>query len=97
MSDVAKPLEIIHDSGKHEFSVVVDGHRCEVDYQLDGKVMTITHTGVPSPVGGRGIANLLTRFAVQVAAAQGWKVKPACSYAALWFERNPEYRHLLAP
>ena len=96
MSDTAKPLEIIHDSKKQEFSVVVDGHHCEVDYRLEGKVMVITHTGVPTPVGGRGIANLLTRFAVQVAEANGWKVRPACSYARTWFERNPEYGHLLA-
>jgi predicted GNAT family acetyltransferase len=47
-------------------------------------------------VGGRGIAALLTRFAVQVADANGWKIVPACGYAATWFERNPEYGHLLA-
>jgi predicted GNAT family acetyltransferase len=96
MNDDAKPLEIIHDSKKHEFSVVVDGYKCEVDYTLQGQVMTITHTGVPDPVGGRGIANLLTRFAVQVAEANKWKIRPACSYAAMWFKRNPEYAHLLA-
>lgn len=96
MSDVAKPLEIIHDEKNHVFRVVVDGHDCEVEYRLDGHTMTITHTGVPSPVGGRGVAALLTRFAVQVAEAKRWKVVPACSYAATWFERNPEYAHLLA-
>ncbi|NID14895.1 GNAT family N-acetyltransferase [Luteibacter yeojuensis] len=96
MSDIAKPLEILHDRAKQEFWVVVDGHHCEVDYHLEGKVMVITHTGVPDPVGGRGIANLLTRFAVQVARAEGWKVRPACSYAEQWFKRNPEYADLLA-
>jgi predicted GNAT family acetyltransferase len=96
MSDVARPLEIMHDSRNSQFFVVVDGHRCELDYQLEGKVMTITHTGVPGPVEGRGIANLLTRFAVQVAEAQGWKIRPACSYARRWFEKNDGYRNLLA-
>ncbi|MGN6091852.1 GNAT family N-acetyltransferase [Luteibacter sp. SG786] len=96
MSDKATPLEIIHDSKAQAFSTVVDGYRCEVDYTLQGDVMTITHTGVPDPVGGRGIANLLTRFAVQVAEANKWKIRPACSYAATWFKRNPEYAHLLA-
>jgi|SRR5437870_2758651 predicted GNAT family acetyltransferase len=96
MSDTAKPLEIVHDSANQVFLVVVDGHTCELEYRLSGKTMTITHTGVPSPVGGRGIAALLTRFAVQVADANGWKIVPACGYAATWFERNPEYGHLLA-
>jgi len=96
MSDNAKPLDIVHDSKNEVFQVVVDGHTCELAYQLRGNVMTITHTGVPSPVGGRGIANLLTRFAVQAAEAQGWKIVPACSYAKVWFERNPKYGRLLA-
>lgn len=96
MSDSAKPLEITHDAANQVFTTVVDGHTCEVEYRLKDKVMTITHTGVPSPVGGRGIAALLTKFAVQVAEAAGWKIVPACSYAETWFKRNPEYGHLLA-
>jgi uncharacterized protein len=96
MSANAKPLDITHDRGNTMFMAVVDGQECELDYRLDGKTMVITHTGVPEPVAGRGIANLLTRFAVQVAEAQGWKIRPACSYAVRWFERNPEYKNLLA-
>ncbi|SEO54560.1 hypothetical protein SAMN02800692_1072 [Luteibacter sp. UNC138MFCol5.1] len=96
MSDVAKPLEIIHDEANQVFRAVVDGYECEVGYRLQDKTMVITHTGVPSPVGGRGIAALLTKFAVQTAEAKHWKITPACSYAATWFRRNPEYAHLLA-
>lgn len=96
MTDNAKPLEIVHDAANQVFTTVVDGHTCEVEYRLTGDVMTITHTGVPSPVGGRGIAALLTKFAVQVAEAKRWKVVPACSYAETWFRRNPEFAHLLA-
>jgi predicted GNAT family acetyltransferase len=96
MSDNPEPLEINHDADNQAFTAVVDGQTCVVDYQLRGNVMTITHTGVPSPVGGRGIAALLTRRAVKEAEDRGWKIVPACSYAETWFKRNPEYRHLLA-
>ena len=96
MSDNAKPLEITHDSKNQVFQAVVDGYTCEVEYRLDGNVMSITHTGVPNPVGGRGIAALLTKFAAQTAESKGWKIVPACSYAETWFKRNPEYAHLLA-
>ncbi|QWT21973.1 N-acetyltransferase [Bacillus sp. NP157] len=96
MSETPKPLEITHDRANQVFLAHVDGHECELDYRLEGKTMVITHTGVPEPVGGRGIANLLTRQAVKVAENQGWKIRPACSYAATWFRRNPEYGNLLA-
>ena len=95
MSATAKPLDIKHDRANAVFQVEVDGQECVLEYRLDGKTMVITHTGVPSPVAGRGIANLLTRKAVQCAEASGWKVHPACSYADTWFKRNTEFANLL--
>lgn len=96
MSETAKPLEITHDSENQVFQAVVDGYTCELEYRLDHNTMHITHTSVPTPVGGRGIAALLTKFAVQVAEKKHWKIVPACAYADAWFKRNPEYGHLLA-
>jgi predicted GNAT family acetyltransferase len=96
MSETPKPLEIRHDEANQVFVATVDGHDCELEYRLQGKVMTITHTSVPSPVGGRGIAALLTVRAVKYAESKGWKIEPACAYADTWFKRNTEYQHLLA-
>ncbi|MDX3894272.1 GNAT family N-acetyltransferase [Pusillimonas sp.] len=67
-----------------------------LDYQLSGNVMTITHTGVPAAVGGRGIAADLTRHALDTARSRGWKVRPLCSYAAVYIKRHPEYQDLVA-
>jgi predicted GNAT family acetyltransferase len=90
------PLSIRHDIAAQRFEVEVDGERCELDYRVSGGVMTITHTGVPSAVGGRGIAGELVAAAFAAAAASGWKVNPACSYAAGWAQRHPEVAQLLA-
>ena len=43
--------------------------------------MAIVHTEVPPAVAGRGIAGELVRSALEFARAQGWKVRPLCSYA----------------
>lgn len=85
-----------HDAAARRFEVIVDGHTCELDYRLSGSVMTITHTGVPSAVGGRGIAARLVTAAFDVARTAGWRVVPACSYAAVFVRRHPEYADLLA-
>lgn len=89
-------LEVRHDATAQRFQVVVDGHRCILEYRLAHGVMTITHTGVPPEVGGRGIAGELVAAAFATARAEGWKVKPACSYAAGWAPRHPEVTDLLA-
>jgi predicted GNAT family acetyltransferase len=87
---------IEHDRAARRFNAVVDGHRCVLDYTLSGDRMSIVHTGVPSEVGGRGIAARLTEAAVDAARAAGWKIEPLCSYARVWFERHPEHADVLA-
>lgn len=88
-------LEIQHDTARRQFFVIVDGHRCVLDYQWTPDAMTITHTGVPDAVGGRGLAAALTQAALVHALAAGWSVVPACSYAAAYIRRHPEYQSLL--
>lgn len=91
MSDV----EVRHAAAQSRFSALVDGVECELDYRRTGNTMVITHTGVPEAVGGRGIAGTLTRAALEWARAEGLKVSPQCSYAAVFFRRHPEYADLL--
>lgn len=87
--------DITHDPALGRFACTVDGHPCELDYRLDGRRMTIMHTGVPPEVGGRGIAADLTRAALDTARARGWQVLPLCSYAQTYIRRHPEYADLL--
>jgi predicted GNAT family acetyltransferase len=87
---------VTHDANARRFGVEVDGHACELDYDLRDGVMSIVHTGVPAAVGGRGIAAALARAALEHARAQGWQVVPLCSYTAGFIQRHPEYSDLVA-
>ena len=89
-------LDIHHDTAMYRFETEVDGQRCELAYRLEGATMTILHTGVPEAVGGRGIAAQLVEAAFLAARIQGWKVRPACSYAAIWAGKHPEFADVLA-
>ncbi len=59
-----------------------------LDYQIKRKRMVITHTEVPEPIAGRGIAGELTRVALRFAREQKYKVVPACSYAEAFLQRH---------
>ena len=87
--------EIAHDAARQRFHLALDGHEAELTYQLRNGVMVIDHTGVPAAIGGRGLAGLLVRSAFEHARSQGWRVRPACSYAEAWASRHPEYADLL--
>jgi hypothetical protein len=85
---------IHHDQAAHQFVTDVDGSHAHLDYTLDGRVMTITHTKVPPAIGGRGIAAELMATALSAASAAGWTVIPACSYAKAYMDKHPDKQHM---
>lgn len=89
-------LEIHHHHATQRFEVWLESVHCVLDYRLAGSVMAITHTLVPPPVAGRGVAGELVRAALEFARGEGLRVQPTCSYAAAWMERHPDYADLRA-
>jgi predicted GNAT family acetyltransferase len=87
---------IVHDQAARRFIIVVDGVEAELEYLLGEHAITITHTGVPPAIGGRGVAGALVHAAVEFARGAGLKVVPACSYAEAWMRRHREYADLRA-
>jgi len=88
---------IEHRSDQQCFYYQEQGIQAYLEYTLEGNLMSITHTWVPSQLGGRGIAAALTRAALQLATEKQWQVRPVCSYAARFIEKNKEYQFLLEP
>lgn len=90
------PLNITHDRDAGRFEAWVDGHRCELDYRCVEGVAWFTHTGVPRALEGRGLAAQLVAAGLAWARAEGLKVKPVCSYVAVYMRRHPDTLDLLA-
>jgi predicted GNAT family acetyltransferase len=88
-------IEVQHNKAQQRFEATVEGELCVADYRLRGNTMWMTHTGVPSAVGGRGVAAELVRVALAHAQAEGLKVEPACSYVEVYMRRHPETQKLL--
>ena len=89
-------IQVNHRSQGQCFEAIVDGQRCVADYQRHGDVVRLTHTFVPPALEGRGIAGQLIHAALTWADAEKLKVDPQCSYAAMYVQRHPEWRRLVA-
>ena len=89
------PIVITHDAPAQRFTARVDGLLCEACYELSAGTMVLTHTGVPPALAGRGIAAALVQAALDHARAQGFKVRPQCSYVRVYMRRHPETLALL--
>ena len=69
----------------------VNGFRAFVKFRIADGALDIRSTVVPKEIGGRGIASALVKEAYDYALKQQLKCTAACSYAAVWLERHPEY------
>ena len=95
MTHDALTPDVHHDPDARRLHTRVEGHEAELRYSLRDGRMVIDHTGVPDAIGGRGIAGILVKAALDLARARGWRVVPACSYSAAYVQRHPEYAGLI--
>ena len=95
MTHDALTPDVHHDPDARRLHTREEGHEAELRYSLRDGRMVIDHTGVPDAIGGRGIAGILVKAALDLARARGWRVVPACSYSAAYVQRHPEYADLI--
>jgi len=88
-------LAVVHDTAASRFEATVDGQLSVCQYRVFGKVMMLTHTGVPPALRGRGIAAALVQAALDHARSNNLKVRPDCSYAEVYMQRHPQTLDLL--
>lgn len=88
--------DVIHNSAAHRYEILIDGFQAVAEYEMQGDRQVFTHTFVPPELRGKGLAEKLVRRALLDAQAAGRKVVPACSYVAVFIQRNQEFAPLLA-
>ncbi|HZM56419.1 MAG TPA: N-acetyltransferase [Acidimicrobiales bacterium] len=81
--------DVVDSPAEGRLEVAVDGQVAELLYMVEGERMTIVHTGVPGPLGGRGLGGRLVRAAVDRAARDGLTVVPLCPFARRWMRGHP--------
>jgi uncharacterized protein len=64
-------------------------------YELDGDVITFTHTVVEPDFEGQGVGGALAQYALDDVRARGLRVIPRCPFIARWIHRHPDYVDLL--
>lgn len=88
-------MDIVHRPERSRFEILLDGHLSVCAYRRQGDVLLMTHTEVPPELQGRGITARLVQAALDWARAEGLRVRPLCSYVAVYMRRHPETQDLL--
>lgn len=73
------------------------GKAAFISYTESGEgVLTLTHTEVPEEFEGKGVGSALVRGALEIIQAEELKIIPACRFVAVYLQRHPEYKPLVA-
>ena len=83
-----KTYTIQHKKQESKFIIEEQGLTAYVLYRISADTLTITSTYVPKPIGGQGIAAVLTKECYKYAEAEGLKPAATCSYAVDWLEKH---------
>jgi predicted GNAT family acetyltransferase len=94
--DLSK-VAVIHNEEAHRFEAQVDGLRALMNYRRFPDHIVLTHTEVPPPLEGHGLAGQVARTALEFARANQLRVVPLCRYVADYLRKHAEYHDLLCP
>ncbi len=70
------------------------GAEAELTFRRAGDIVTADHTFVPVAARGAGAGHALVERLVADARAEGFRIRPACSYVAAAARRHPEWAAL---
>ncbi len=63
----------------------------EMDYEMHGKILLITHTEVSETLEGKGVGKQLVSASVDYARQHNLVIKATCSFAKAVLDKTPEF------
>ena len=72
--------ELTHDTDKHQFFLLADGHKAFIDYSIDDGQYQLNHSEVPPELRGKGVGKVLVEQTFDVIAKEGKSAVAHCSY-----------------
>jgi predicted GNAT family acetyltransferase len=83
-------------AGEYRAEVAGSEHIGRLTWVEHGDVRIATHTLVPPPISGRGVAAKLVEAMIEDARERGFRIDPVCSYVDAAFRQHPEWGMLRA-
>lgn len=89
-------IDIVFEQDRNRSAAYINGDQIgECEYSVSENVWMITHTGVRSEYGGRGIAKKLVLKVIESARTNNAKIVPICSYAEKLMSGKEEFKDVL--
>ena len=88
-------LRIKNNTDEKQYEVNVEGHTARIEYIVAQNKVYLTHTEVPTELGGRGVGSALVKGVLADIEKQGQILVPLCPFVASYIKRHPEWRRIV--
>ena len=89
-------VTVTHNENAQRFEVGIDGLCVFMTYSRFPGRIVYTHTEVPKPLEGQGLAAKLARAALDFARVNDLRVVPLCPYVSGFIRKHAEYQDLVS-
>ncbi|PRY05692.1 hypothetical protein CLV24_1299 [Pontibacter ummariensis] len=90
-------IKVKHDQEYQQFTVDLGTQNAELAYaKPSSDVLNFTHTFVPAPARGKGLANELIEAGLNFARENNFQVIASCPVVARYIREHDTYQDLLA-
>lgn len=91
-----RKYELFDNAVMKQYELHIDGMRPKVEYMKNNNgEIYLTHTEVPSKLGGRGIGSQLIELALQDIEAKNLRLVPLCPFVAGYIQKHPEWKRIV--
>lgn len=89
---------LIHNTEAHRYEYRIGEHTAYIEYLTSDEKgpLYLTHTNVPSALGGQGIGSALVTDVLRHIEQNGLQIVPICPFIREYIQKHPEWEHLLA-
>ena len=88
-------MSVIDNKTQGRFELEENGQVAFANYHRSGTHLVIPHVEAPPSLRGTGTASRLMEGVVAAARAEGFRIRPTCSYAQIWFRRHRDAADVL--
>jgi predicted GNAT family acetyltransferase len=85
-----KTLAVHDNAAARRFELGLDGQLAFLQYEQRGDALVLLHTEVPPSLRGRGLANILAKFALDAARARNMRVIVRCPFVQAYLRKHPQ-------
>ena len=88
--------ELIDNEERRQYEFHVDQYTPKIEYikSTNGEIY-LTHTEVPTQLGGKGIGSQLVEKALKDIEKQGLRLVPLCPFVAGYIHKHPEWKRIV--